>query len=137
MIIFLAFLAFFVVMGVLAFVLTNSALGGELRKDGPGPIAHHVRSRNRVILGVLFALVVAVALLEYFVPGIHLALQGLQYELGSFDPVGVYTTAIGGGVSWGLYLGVLAGAFAGLVAGSYFACTRHDHARSVAPLHLA
>ena len=137
MIILLAFLAALFVFGLLAFVLTNGALRGDLRKDGPGPIAQHVRGRNRLLLGILLALLVAVALLEYFVPGVHLALQGLQYDLGSYDPVGVYTTALGGGVSWGLYLGLLLGALTGLVAGSYAACRRHDHAQSVAPLHLA
>ena len=127
-----------VVCGALAFVLTDRGLKGPWRKDGPGPIAGRLRGRNRAVLGVVAVVLVVAAVLEALVYAMHEAMLDLQYLVGdamATDPVMVWETARGG-VSWGLYLGILLGAFLGLLAGTVVAARRYPILGGVPALRM-
>jgi uncharacterized membrane protein len=124
----LLFLLFaLVVCLAIAFLLTNSGLKGPWRKDGPGVIGGRLRSRNRLVLGVVAAILIVAAVLEAIIYDMHQSVLDLQYAAGgpmAADPVMVWETS-NGGVSWGLYLGILLGVFLGLLAGTALAARRY------------
>ena len=138
MIPFLFLLFAFVVFGALAYALTARGLRGAWRKEGPGPIAARLRARNRTVLGVVAAVAVVAAVLEALLYEMHQAMLDLQFAVGdrlAFDPVMVYETA-NGGVSWGLYLGVVLGTFLGLLAGTALAARRYPIMGGVPALRM-
>ncbi len=130
---FLYFLLFFLLLLGVAFALTVVRMGGGLSGAGPARVGASLRGRNRAILLFFLVVVVVAAVLEALVPDVSLALENLQYAVGDLvesEPSLVYQTA-NGSVSWGLYLGILLGAFGGLAAGTIAAARRYPILRGL------
>lgn len=121
---FLALLVF----GLLAFVLTGSAMTGRLSTEGPARIAAALKRRNRLILLVVFALLAVLALAELLVYDLHTGLVDLQYSMG--QAIGYYEGA-NGGISWLFYLSLLFGTLVGLLVGTLVSVRRFAIARGL------
>lgn len=127
MILLVYFFLTFVAFALIAFALTERGLRGPWQKQGPYHVAEQARRRNRIVL-IVAAVVAAVSvLMEWFIVDYHERILDAQYGVGDafgWDPLLIQETATGG-VSWGLYLVLLLGVFAGLVAGTAFAARRY------------
>ena len=131
---------FALVFGGVALAITRNRIRDDWVRQGPGPIARNIRSSNRLVIGVTFALLVGAALLEAFIPSFHSLLLNLQYDLGEMlliaSPVGIWQNGIGGGISWALYLSILLGVFLGVVVGSWGGCKSYGNTRAITPAQL-
>jgi Trk-type K+ transport system membrane component len=139
MIIFVFAISFLVVFGLTMALITRSDLYGEYLREGPGRISEHLRSRTRVVIGVLAAVLVCIALLEILIPDFHFLMEDMQYAIGSYlnaGPVGVTDLGTGGGISWGLYLATLLGSATGVILGTWGACRAFPTMRGVTPTEL-
>lgn len=132
-------LSFFIVFGLTMALVTRSNLYGKYLREGPGLISEHLRSRTRVVIGVLAAVLACIALLEILIPEFHFFVEDMQYAIGSFlnaGPVGVTDLGSGGGISWGLYLSTLLGSATGAILGTWGVCRTFPTMRGVTPTEL-
>jgi hypothetical protein len=125
MFIVVCFLACVAVSTALAFVFTRRRLGSDLRRAGPKPIADAMERRNRTLLLVLVGVLAVLAFFEALVPGLAYAIQDLQDTVGTGLPAWALVAVGGGSISWILYLAVVAGVLAGLLAGTKQALAAH------------
>lgn len=117
-----------IVFGLLAFVLTSSAMKGPLSTEGPARIAAALKRRNRLMLLGAFALLAVLALVEMLVYDLHSRLVDLQYSIGS--AFGYYEGA-NGGISWLFYLCIFFGTIVGLVVGTLISVRRFAMTRGL------
>ncbi|PEN07933.1 hypothetical protein CRI93_05670 [Longimonas halophila] len=106
----------------------------SMGRQGPARVAEHLQSRNRVVIGVVAAILVGIALLEVLIPVVHQGLADLQYEVGYFlnaSPTAVITLGSGGGISWGLYLTILLATVLGVLGGSIWACKSYGATQGI------
>ena len=126
----LLFLFFAALVGTLTYVATASALRGRHKLDGPGPISRSLRDRNRLVVLGLVLVTGALVALEAFVPSWHGVLLDAQYA-ASPDPLGFRTFENGAGISWALYVSLVAGVLTGLYTGTVLACRRGEGSSAV------
>lgn len=139
MVILVFLLSFFVVFLIAVGLLSRKEVRGSFLLEGPGRISEHLRSRSRVIVSAIAALLVCITLLEVLVPDVHFAIVEAQYQVGllvNSDPIGVIDLGSGGGISWALYLAILVGTMGGVVCGTWLGCREVPMMRGVSPLEL-
>lgn len=126
----LLFLVFVVVtvlfLGV--FYLLSNALVKRSQREGPATLANRMQKRNRLTLAITFLVLCIFALVEMIFYDFHSGVMlEMQYSVGDVvdaPPLGI--VSIGNSfVSLGLYLTILAAAFAGIVAGTLLATRRY------------
>ncbi len=142
---FLYFLFFFVILALIAFVLTVRVMGRSQAASGPARVARSLRNRNRGILLFFVVLMILMPILESAIPAVSDAIETLQYAVGDVievEPVMVYRPSTGtttwvnihwlsGTISWGFYLSILVGVLAGLIAGTMAAVRRYPVLRGI------
>lgn len=119
-------------LGVITFLARRDIR--SMGRQGPARVAEHLQSRNRVVIGVVAAILVGIALLEVLIPIVHQGLTDLQYEVGYFlnaSPAAVTTLESGGGISWGLYLTILLATVIGVLGGSIWACKSYGATQGI------
>lgn len=119
-------------LGIITFLARRDIVA--MGRQGPARVADHLQSRNRVVIGVVAAIVVGIALLEVLIPVVHEGLVDLQFIVGDFlnaSPAAVATLGSGGGISWGLYLAILVSTTIGVLAGSIWACRSYGATQGI------
>ncbi len=134
----LLLLLFFVLSTALTYVLTVRGMNGAWSREGPATVASKLRSRNRVLVGATFAMLVLSAAAESLFVDYSDAILGMQYAIGDAvraNPVLVWQTD-GGTVSAGLYLAILFGVVLGALSGTAAAARAYPVLRGLRGWHL-
>lgn len=134
MVVFVIALCTALLFGIFSTAKARSDISGTWSRTGPGRIADNLRSRNRVVVGVVAAILVGIALLEAIIPQFHTAMLQFQYAVGAYlntSPIAVISLGTGGGVSWGLYLAILGAALVGSLVGVKAACGAYGSTQGI------
>jgi len=120
--------------GIVSTAKARSDIADRWSRTGPGRIADNLRRRNRVVIGVVAAILVGIALLEAIIPQFHNVMLSLQYTVGAYlnaDPVAVARLGAGGGLSWGIYFSIFAAAVFGTILGVKTACQAYGATQGI------
>lgn len=134
MVLFVVALCTALLFGIFSTAKARSDISGTWSRTGPGRIADNLRSRNRVVVGVVTAILVGIALLEAIIPQFHAVMLEFQYAVGAYlnaTPIAVLSLGTGGGISWGLYLAILISALFGTLIGVKAACAAYGTTQGI------